>query len=71
MSDIDKILVDILPLNTEDKLQLTDKILASFYPKNYGVDKVWEQEAEERIIAYTQGQLLAIDEKELFTKYEC
>lgn len=70
MSDIEKIFSDVLALNTEDKLRLADKILASLYPTNHGVDMVWEEEAEERISAYKEGNLPAVDEEELFAKYK-
>ena len=69
MLEIDKILVDVLPLHNSDKLQLVDKILASMQPINNGVDKVWENESEERITAYNEGRVSSIDEDEILKKY--
>jgi len=69
MAVIDEIFLDILPLNHTDKLQLIDKILASLYPTNKGVETIWEDEAEERISAYTQGRVPAVDAEDVLKKY--
>ncbi len=69
MSEIDKILVDVLALNSQDKLQLIDKMLASIQPTNKGVETVWKDEAEERITAYDQGRVSAVDEQNVLKKY--
>jgi len=69
MSTTDNILVDVLALNTTDKLQLIDQILASLHPVNKGVDAVWEDEAEERLSAFDEGRVPSLDEKDVFEKY--
>ncbi|MEA2047140.1 MAG: addiction module protein [Campylobacterota bacterium] len=69
MSSLDKIIADILPLNTNDKLIVIDTILASLYPKNKGVEKIWEEEGHERIEAYHQGRVMALDEEDVLQKY--
>lgn len=69
MTTIDEIFLDILPLNHTDKLQLIDKILASLYPENKGVEMIWKDEAEERVTAYGQGRVPAIDEQDVLKKY--
>lgn len=65
----DKILVDILALNSHEKVQLIDKILASLHPVNKGVDAVWEEEAKERLVAFDEGRVPTVDEKDVLLKY--
>ena len=69
MSIIEKIFSEVSLLNSTEKLQLVDKILTSLNPVNQGVDKVWEEEAEERITAYGEGRVSTIDEQSVLTKY--
>ena len=69
MSIIDKIFSEVSSLNSTEKLQLVDKILLSLNPTNNGVDKVWEEEAEERITAYGEGRVSTIDEQNVLKKY--
>ena len=70
MSNIDKILLEALALESTEKLQLIDKILASFYVENKGVESVWNDEVEERIGTYENGNLPEIDEADTFAKYK-
>ncbi len=70
MSTLDEILSGILPLKPTDKLILIDKILASIHPANIGVETIWGNEAEERIAAHNKGHVSAVDEKDVFTKYD-
>lgn len=69
MSQIDKILVDVLALNTSDKVQVMDKILTSLQPINKGVDALWAKEAEERIIAYKEERVPTVEIEDVFQKY--
>ena len=66
----DKILVDVLALNSTDKFQLVDKILTSLNPVNKGVEATWEEEAEERVTAYSHGHVSIIDAQEVLAKYD-
>jgi len=68
--DIEKTFLEKVPFKTKDKLVLMDKILASIYPVNHGVEKVWEKESDERVEAYNQGYLSTIDAEALFFKYK-
>ncbi|CAA6804285.1 MAG: Unknown protein [uncultured Sulfurovum sp.] len=70
MSNIDKILLEALALESTEKLQLIDKILASFYVENKGVESVWNDEVEERIGTYENGNLPEIHEADTFAKYK-
>jgi len=69
MADIDKILSDIVALKSTEKVALIEKVLESIYPLNTGVEKVWNDEAEERITAYEQGRVPTIDELDVLKKY--
>ncbi|CAA6815612.1 MAG: Unknown protein [uncultured Sulfurovum sp.] len=71
MVNMDKILLEALALESSEKLQLIDALLASVYPVNKGVEKVWNDEVEERLITYNKGNLPSIDEETTFAKYKC
>lgn len=70
MSMINDILSDVSRLTSNEKLQLVDKILTSISPVNKGVDIVWGKEAEERLTAKESGDILTVDAKDLFSKYQ-
>lgn len=70
MSKINEILSGVTSLNANEKLQLIDKVLASIYPSNKGVDKEWENESEERIRSYEKGLLPTLDESAVLEKYK-
>lgn len=69
MSQIDKILVDVLALNASDKVQVIDKILTSLQPINEGADALWAKEVEERIIAYGEERVPTVEIEDVFQKY--
>lgn len=70
MIAVDKILSDISTLTSTEKLQLVDKILTSLHPINKGVDINWGKEAEKRIEAHDDEQIVAIKENEVLEKYK-
>ncbi len=70
MSMINDILSDVSSLTSTEKLQLVDGILTSISPVNKGVNTVWGNEAEERLTAKDNGDILTIDEKDLFSRYQ-
>ena len=65
----DKILVDALALSPKEKLQLVEQILTSLHPVNKGVDSVWAQEADERVVAFNAGNVHAVESQKVFEKY--
>lgn len=69
MSVIDKIFSEVSLLNDTEKLQLVDKILISLNPVNKGVETIWNEESEERITAYREGRVPAIDAQDVLKKY--
>lgn len=70
MSNMDTILSEALALESFEKLQLIEKILASFYVENKGVEAEWNNEVEERLNTYANGNLPDISEEETFSKYK-
>ena len=70
MPKLDSILSDIFMLSDAEKLLIVDKTLTSLHPVNKGVDAAWAQEAEERVNAFTKGNIETIETKEIFEKYD-
>jgi hypothetical protein len=69
LPNLDSIYSDIATLSDVEKLQLIDKLLISMHPVNKGVEAVWENEAEERLSAFSEGRVPVIDEKNILQKY--
>ena len=70
MSNIDKLLSEVLADESTEKLEFIDKLLASVYPVSKGVEVLWSNEAEERIFTYENGNIPTIDEEITFAKYK-
>ena len=70
MSNINKILSEALALESTEKLELIDKLLASIYPVSKGVEVLWSDESEERIVSYENGNIPSLDEDTTFAKYK-
>lgn len=70
MSNIEKIVADALLLQTEEKIELIEKLLVSFYPLSEGLEKLWSDESEERIESYENGHLPILEQEETFAKYK-
>ncbi|WP_309499396.1 addiction module protein [Sulfurovum sp.] len=69
MSGVDKMFSEVSLLSSTEKLLLVDKILTSLNPVNHGAEAIWNEEAEERITAYRQGRVPALDEEDALKKY--
>jgi putative addiction module component (TIGR02574 family) len=70
MLAIEQIFNDISPLKPLDKLQLIEKILNSLNQPTQSMDKIWENEAEDRIEAYDNGLISVVNEEDVFGKYK-
>jgi hypothetical protein len=70
MSKVDKLLSEVLLLETREKLTLVDSLLASIYPVSQGVETLWSEEGEERLRSHEKGLLPTIDEETTFDKYK-
>ncbi len=53
-----------------EKVQLIDKLLMSLDIPNQTIEQQWNDEAEDRLKAYSNGKLKTVSMKEVFDKYE-
>ncbi|MBF0186292.1 MAG: addiction module protein [Magnetococcales bacterium] len=56
-------------LNPTARLELVDAILGSLDETNPEMDRLWSQEAEDRLTAYRRGELKAVSLDEVLAKY--
>jgi len=64
-----KIANDALALPPRSRAKLAEKLLESLDdPKQREIDRLWADEAEDRIDAYEEGSLKAIAGKEVFRR---
>ncbi|HNZ26126.1 MAG TPA: addiction module protein [Spirochaetota bacterium] len=67
----EKLLSEILKLSPVDKAQIVEDILSSFESRDReGIDKLWEDEVENRISAYEKGQIKTKPLKDVFKKFK-
>lgn len=64
------ILKEALTLKPSEKAELVDKLLSSLDKPDKEIDKLWAQEAEDRIDAYDRGEIKAVTLKEVLEKYK-
>jgi len=64
------ILKEALTLKASEKAELVDKLLSSLDKPDKEIDKLWAQEAEDRINAYDRGEIKAVTLKEVLEKYK-
>ncbi len=70
MLAIEDIFTEISSLKPLDKLRLIEKILNSLNQPDKSIEKIWANEAEERIKAYENGLISTVNEEEVFKKYK-
>jgi len=66
----EEIYAEISPMNPVEKIRLIDKILNSLNQTDRRIDKIWANEAEERIKAYENGTVSTVNESDVFAKYQ-
>ncbi|HQF78282.1 MAG TPA: addiction module protein [Spirochaetota bacterium] len=67
----EKLLSEVLKLSPVDKAQIVEDILSSFESRDgEGIDKLWEDEVENRISAYEKGQIKTKPLKDVFKKFK-
>lgn len=64
------ILKEVLNLKPSEKAELVDKLLSSLDKPDKEMDKLWAQEAEDRIDAYERGEIKAVTLQEVLEKYK-
>lgn len=61
---------EALSLNPLEKIQLIDELLLSLDMPNHDLDKIWAEEAENRIKAYDAGLTKAAKIEDVLAKYK-
>ncbi|MBF0107798.1 MAG: addiction module protein [Magnetococcales bacterium] len=56
-------------LSPSARLELVDAILSSLDEPDREMDRLWSQEAEERLAAYRRGEMKAIPLDDVLAKY--
>jgi len=69
MATTDNIIKEALTLKASEKAQLIDKLLSSLDKSDKEIDKLWAEEAEDRIDAFDQGRIKAISLEKVLQKY--
>ena len=57
-------------LSPTTRLELVDAILNSLDEPDQHIDRLWSQEAEERLAAYRRGELKSVPLDEVLAKYQ-
>lgn len=64
-----QILEEALSLPPPERVELAEQILSSLeLPPDQEIDRLWAQEAEDRLDAFHQGKIPAVSAKEVFEK---
>lgn len=67
----EKVLQDALNLPPQDRAEVLERLLATFQEApDPELDKLWGQEAEDRLAAYDRGELGGVSAEEVFTRIE-
>ena len=61
---------EVFDLKPLDKVRLIDQLLLSLDLPNNEFDKIWSEEAEQRINAYEKGKTQAADVYEVLAKFK-
>jgi putative addiction module component (TIGR02574 family) len=69
MLAIDNLFNEISTLKPVDRIKLVERILTSLNSPNKEIDKIWEEEIENRIKAYKNGKLKTVSASKVFSKY--
>ena len=70
-TNAEKILQDALSLPPRDRAEVLERLLATFQePPDAELDKLWAQEAEDRLDAYDRGELGSVSEQEVFARID-
>lgn len=70
-ANVEKILQEALSLPAEDRAEVLERLLATFQePPDPELDKLWAQEAEDRIDAYNRGELGSVSAEEVFARVD-
>jgi len=63
----EKVLQEALSLPPKDRAEVLERLLETFQePPDPELDKLWAQEAEDRIDAYDRGELASVSSEDVF-----
>ncbi len=55
----------------QDRAEILERLLATFQePPDPDLDKLWAQEAEDRLVAYDRGELGSVSAEEVYARIE-
>ncbi|MGH6737241.1 MAG: addiction module protein [Methyloceanibacter sp.] len=57
-------------LTLEERLELVEDLLSSLHPTDPEIDRLWAEEARDRLDAYRRGELKARPFEEILKKYQ-
>jgi putative addiction module component (TIGR02574 family) len=67
MSELaEKLIEQSLKLTAEERAAVAERLLTSLEPELSSIDRLWAQEAEDRLDAYERGEIKAIPAEEVF-----
>jgi putative addiction module component (TIGR02574 family) len=70
-ANAEKILQEALNLPAKDRAEVLELLLATFQePPDPELDKLWAQEAEDRLDAYDRGELRGVSAEEVFAEID-
>jgi putative addiction module component (TIGR02574 family) len=70
-ANAEKILQEALNLPPKDRAEVLEQLLATFHePPDPELDKLWAQEAEDRLDAYDRSELGSISAEEVFGRID-
>jgi len=64
------VLKETMTLAPSQKAELIDILISSLHEPDKEIDKLWVEEAENRIDAYEQGKIKAVSLEEVLSKYK-
>jgi len=70
MSIPKKILDEIMALPPKGKVELVDVLLTSLDVPDQEIDRLWQDEVENRIDAYQRGEIKTLKIEEVLRKYK-
>ena len=67
MSELaEKLIQQALGLSADERAEVAERLLSSLEPPLSPIDRLWAQEAEDRIDAYERGEIEAIPAEDVF-----
>jgi putative addiction module component (TIGR02574 family) len=57
-------------LTPEERIELIEELLSSLNPTDPEIDRLWAEEARDRLAAYQRGELEAKPYEEILKKYQ-